>query len=129
MKRILIGVLIVIFTLSMILPSVNITEAKEVHAYGSWSSINSSQHRRTCTTCGASEYAAHTLSGWSSISSSQHRRVCTICGYSETSSHNYGGWSYYSSSQCRRSCGSCGYAEYGNHTYSGSYCTKCGWSN
>ncbi len=73
-------------------------------SYGSWSSYDDTQHRRSVScSCGYStyEYADHSIvnGSWTSASDSQHKRTNTCsCGYSATEYEDhdldYGSWDW-----------------------------------
>lgn len=73
------------------------------HTYNSWTSISSSQHRHSCTTCGYVQDGNHSFSAWSYSTSSVHRRTCSGCGYAQTQSHT---WTYVGGGVYR--CSVCG---------------------
>lgn len=123
------------------------TQASWYWTYGSWYSINGSEHKRvkTCSRCPhqSSETGSHggwSYGNWYSVSDSQHKRTktCGTCGYqsSEIGGHSlsWGRWYEDSSAgQCKAqgNC-MCGYVgvkwkshSYSNWYYSTSSATNC----
>lgn len=97
---------------------------------------NASQHKKVCTKCGYTTYAAHTIK-YASQSATQHKKQCTVCGYSAVVSHTI---KYQNCGNTHQKyCSLCGYSTGEGHTY-GTYtnltenyhkmtCTKCGGTN
>ena len=54
------------------------------HSFSGWSCVNSSQHRRSCSRCGYTQYEGHSLSGWNSQGNGYYRRHCYSCSFSQT---------------------------------------------
>ena len=113
------------------------------HSFSSWVSTGSSQHSRTCSVCGYTEYGSHNKTessryssdgtSWS-YNSSQHWKTrsytiyyrCSVCGYSgygtgsdstsiNTANHSFSAWTSIDGSSHRRSCSVCGYVQTENH--------------
>ena len=102
------------------------------HSFGAWAYHSSTQHKRTCTICGYTEYQNHSYGSWSQNGAAGHKRTCGGCGDTETAAHSgnpctecgwshsvhtYGAWAYHSATQHKRSCDICNYTEYANHSY------------
>lgn len=126
------------------------------HTFGAWTNYSSSQHKRKCTYCDATEFGAHILSNWTSSGPYSHKRTCgtcnrieseehkypsswsnngtqnhikhcSRCGRTLTSSHTFSHWQSAGTSGHRRQCTACGRSELQAHTYNGIACTVCGY--
>ena len=89
------------------------------HSAGSWTSVNSSTHKKYCTTC-SREMNSGSHGSWTSTGSTNHK--CGSCSYTEAhSGWTYGSWESDGDDQHYRdkNCGKCSYSttEYADHTW------------
>lgn len=106
------------------------------HNYGSWSKVNDSTHKHTCTICAKEETANHT---WNSgIITKQPTCkeegvwtfTCTGCGATKTetmpkaTTHSYGSWTKVNNDTHKRTCTLCSKAETASHSWNSGSITK-----
>ena len=88
------------------------------HTFGAWTNYSSSQHKRKCIYCDATEFQGHVLSDWTDNGSTTHERTCSICNLTLTGNHSFTGWSDHNSTVHQRTCSVCGRTEQRNHSFS-----------
>ncbi len=68
--------------------SATVTVKCKSHIFGNYSSLNDTQHVRTCTACGFEEKSNHGFGAWAP-SGSNHTRTCTDCNHPQTGDHRW----------------------------------------
>lgn len=113
-----------------------VVDATESCSYGSYTQVDATNHKRTCSICGHEDVSKHNLSDWTfngTETAKTHTRSCTDgCGYTETKncteSTNYHKATCLADAYTEHSCPDCGngYNETHEstklaHDYSGEY--------
>lgn len=106
------------------------------HTYGKWTNYNSSQHKRTCSTCEAIETNSHswnigTVTKQPTCSTTGIKTyTCTVCGgtktetIANTNNHTYSEWIKLNDATHQRSCTLCSKTETANHDWNAGTVTK-----
>ena len=98
------------------------------HSFGSWSKVDGSNHKHTCSICGKEESAAHT---WNSgtvtkpadcQNTGEKQLTCTACGDTRTETvpladHKYSAWTKVDDDKHTHACSVCGKEETAGHTW------------
>ena len=87
---------------------------KAEHSFGSLTSINETQHKKTCV-CGKEITEDHSFGAWVDAGNGQHKKVCE-CGYEVTAAHAFGNWTSISDTQHKKTC-ECGASVTDGHTW------------
>ena len=102
------------------------------HRYGSWTYVDETGHRGTCSVCGNTTGAEHywefvevTLTPTCTKTGTQTVQ-CDTCGQEKTeeiplTEHNYGAFEEVDGENHKHTCGDCGHVETLSHGYSGQY--------
>lgn len=88
------------------------------HPFGAWTNYSSSQHKRKCIYCDATEFQSHALSNWTDNGSTSHKSTCSVCNTTITQNHSFNRWSDHNSTVHQRNCTVCGRTERRNHNFS-----------
>ncbi len=112
--------------------SANIKINCSSHSFGAWEKLDATNHKHTCSACGASENAAH---AWNSGEVTKQadcnqagntKYTCTVCGeiknetISKTNNHTWGAWTKTEAPKCTtvgkqsRECSTCHTVETGD---------------
>ena len=105
------------------------------HSYGSWTKVDGTNHKHTCSACGNEESAAHT---WDSgkvttpatcQATGEALFTCTGCGATKTEpvplgDHKYSAWSKVDDSKHTHTCSVCSKEETVNHSWNGGTTVK-----
>lgn len=106
------------------------------HSYGSWSKVNDTTHKRTCSICQKDETANHSWNGGSVTKPASCKETgvktytCTTCNatktetIAKTTDHKYGSWTKVNDTTHKHTCSVCSKEETANHTWNGGSVTK-----
>lgn len=106
------------------------------HKYGSWTKVNDTTHKRTCSVCSKEETANHSWNGGSVTKQPSCKETgvktytCTACSATKTETiakitdHKYGNWTKISDTQHKHTCSVCSKEETTNHTWNSGTVTK-----
>lgn len=104
------------------------TASASGHSFGSWSSVDETTHKRSCTICSSEENASHsqsseTVTQKASCTSEGKRDLVCVCGHilkkDETIpklDHSYGAWAT-EEGKHSRTCSGCGNVDSGSHKF------------
>lgn len=108
----------------------------ENHNYGSWTKVNDTTHKHTCSVCQKEETANHTWNSGtvtkpaSCKETGEKTYTCTGCNATKTettdklTTHTYGAWTKVSDTQHKHVCSVCQKEETANHTWDSGKVTK-----
>ena len=109
--------------------SVSVKVTCKNHAFGSYTKLNDSQHRRTCSACGYAETSGHTWNGGTVTKAATCKETgsrefsCTVCkatkteSIAKTNTHTFGSYTVTKQPTCTaagtqtRTCSVCGKTE------------------
>lgn len=106
------------------------------HNYGSWTKVDGSNHKHTCSVCQKEETASHS---WNSGAITKHPTckevgvktyTCTACNttktedISKTNEHSYSSWVKVNDSTHKHTCSVCGKEETASHSWNNGTVTK-----
>ena len=106
------------------------------HSYGSWSKVNDTTHKHTCSVCSKEETANHS---WDSGKVTKQPTckeegvktyTCSGCkatkteSIAKTTTHNYGSWTKVNDTTHKHTCSVCSKEETANHTWNSGTVTK-----
>lgn len=106
------------------------------HSYGSWTKVNDTTHKRTCSICQKYETANHSWNGGSITKPASCKETgvktytCTACNatktetIAKTTDHKYGSWTKVNDTTHKHTCSVCSKEETANHTWNGGSVTK-----
>ena len=98
------------------------------HSYGSWSKVDGSNHKHTCSACGKEETAAHTWDSGKTTTpatcqaTGEALYTCTGCGATRTETvpvgeHKYSAWTKVDDSKHTHTCSVCSKEETTSHSW------------
>ena len=108
----------------------------ENHNYGSWTKVNDTTHKHTCSVCQKEETANHTWNSGtvtkpaSCKETGEKTYTCTGCNatkteaIAKTTDHKYGNWSKVSDTTHKHTCSVCSKEETANHIWNSGSITK-----
>ena len=106
------------------------------HSYGSWTKVNDTTHKRTCSICQKDETANHNWNGGSITKPASCKETgvktytCTACNatktetIAKTTDHKYGSWTKVNDTTHKHTCSVCSKEETANHTWNSGSVTK-----
>ncbi len=116
-------------------PSATVQVNCKTHSFGSQTSLNDTQHGKTCTACGYVEKANHSWDGGKVTTPATCKDegvktyTCSVCSGTKTediakTSHTYGAWAKADESNHARTCSVCTGKETAVHTWDKGTVTK-----
>ena len=119
----------------------NATKAESIaktndHKYGSWTKVNDTTHKHTCSVCSKEETASHTWNSGTITKQPSCKETgvktytCTACNATKTESiaktndHTYGNWTKVNDTSHKHTCSVCSKEETANHTWNSGSITK-----
>lgn len=98
------------------------------HSYGSWTTVDDSSHKRTCSACGKEETAAHSWDNGTTTtaptcqSTGEALLTCIDCGTTRTemlpiTDHSYSAWSKVDDRTHTHKCSVCSKEESASHSW------------
>ena len=106
------------------------------HSYGSWTKVNDTTHKRTCSICQKDETASHSWNGGAVTKAATCKEdgvktyTCTACNATKTetiaklTTHTYGSWTKVNDTTHKHVCSVCSKEETANHTWNSGVVTK-----
>jgi len=106
------------------------------HKYGSWTKVNDTTHKHTCSVCSKEESANHTWDSGKVTKQPNCKEIgtktftCSGCKATKTedipktTDHKYGNWTKVSDTQHKHTCSVCSKEETVNHTWNSGTVTK-----
>jgi len=106
------------------------------HKYGSWTKVNDTTHKHTCSVCSKEETASHTWNSGTITKQPSCKETgvktytCTACNATKTESiaktndHTYGNWTKVNDTSHKHTCSVCSKEETANHTWNSGSITK-----
>ena len=106
------------------------------HKYGSWTKVNDTTHKHTCSVCSKEETASHTWNSGTITKQPSCKETgiktytCTACNANKTESvakttdHKYGNWTKVNDTTHKHSYSVCSKEETANHTWNSGSITK-----
>jgi len=106
------------------------------HKYGSWTKVNDTTHKRTCSICSIDETANHSWNSGSITKQPSCKETgiktytCTACNATKTESiakttdHKYGSWTKVNDVTHKHTCSICSKEETTSHTWNSGSVTK-----
>ena len=106
------------------------------HNYGSWSKVNDTTHKRTCSLCAKEETASHTWNSGSVTKQPSCKETgiktytCTACNaakeetIAKTTDHRYGSWTKVNDTTHKRTCSLCAKEETASHSWNSGSITQ-----
>ena len=106
------------------------------HKYGSWTKVNDTTHKHTCSVCSKEETANHTWNGGAVTKQPTCKEegvrtyTCSGCkatkteSIAKTTTHSYGKWTKVNDTTHKHTCSVCSKEETANHTWNSGAVTK-----
>ena len=106
------------------------------HNYGSWTKVNDTTHKHTCSICQKDETANHSWNNGTVTKAASCKETgvktytCTVCNatktetIAKTTDHKYGSWTKVNDTTHKHTCSVCSKEETANHSWNSGSVTK-----